>query len=51
MRALLIALQFLTILPVRLQGEFSEQEMGRSLLFYPVVGLLIGIVLSLFGWC
>ncbi|MDX1750632.1 MAG: adenosylcobinamide-GDP ribazoletransferase [Methylophaga sp.] len=50
MRALLIALQFLTILPVRLQGEFSEQDIGRSLLFYPVVGLLIGIVLSLFAW-
>lgn len=50
MRALLIALQFLTILPVRLQGEFSEQDIGRSLLFYPVVGLLIGIVLSLLAW-
>lgn len=50
MRALLIALQFLTILPVRLQGEFTEQDIGRSLLFYPVVGLLIGIVLSLLGW-
>ena len=50
MRALLIALQFLTILPVKLQGEFSEQDIGRSLLFYPVVGLLIGIVLSLFAW-
>lgn len=50
MRALLIALQFLTILPVRLQGEFSEQDIGRSLLFYPVVGLLIGIVISLLAW-
>jgi len=50
MRALLIALQFLTILPVRLQGEFSAQDIGRSLLFYPVVGLLIGIVISLLGW-
>ena len=50
MRALLIALQFLTILPVRLQGEFTAQDIGRSLLFYPVVGLLIGIVLSLLGW-
>lgn len=47
MRPLLIVLQFLTILPVRLQGEFSEQDIGRSLLFYPVVGLLIGIVISL----
>lgn len=50
MRALLIALQFLTILPVRLQDEFSEQDIGRSLLFYPVVGLLIGFVLSLLAW-
>lgn len=50
MRALLIALQFLTILPVRLQGEFAAQDIGRSLLFYPVVGLLIGIVLSLLAW-
>ncbi|HBX61333.1 MAG TPA: adenosylcobinamide-GDP ribazoletransferase, partial [Methylophaga sp.] len=28
MRALLIALQFLTILPVRLQGEFTAQDIG-----------------------
>ncbi|AFI85051.1 adenosylcobinamide-GDP ribazoletransferase [Methylophaga nitratireducenticrescens] len=50
MRPFLIALQFLTILPVRLQGEFSKQDIGRSLLFYPMVGLLIGIVLSLLIW-
>lgn len=50
MRPLLIALQFLTILPARLQGDFSARDIGRSLLFYPVVGLLIGILLSLVGW-
>ncbi|MDO8827922.1 adenosylcobinamide-GDP ribazoletransferase [Methylophaga sp.] len=47
---LLIAIQFLTIVPVRLQDTFSEQDIGRSLLFYPVVGLLIGIVLSILAW-
>lgn len=46
---LLIAIQFLTILPVRFNSELAEQAIGRSLLFYPVVGLLIGLVLSLLG--
>jgi len=39
---LLIALQLLTRLPVGLPGPPSAQESGRSLLYYPVVGLLIG---------
>lgn len=44
---LLIALQFLTRLPVRLPGLPTEQENGRSLLWYPFVGLLIGGLLLL----
>ncbi|MEN0108439.1 MAG: adenosylcobinamide-GDP ribazoletransferase, partial [Pseudomonas sp.] len=42
---LLIAVQFLTSLPVRLPGMPSPQELGRSLLWYPLVGLLIGVLL------
>lgn len=42
-----IALQFLSSLPVRLPGMPAPQEMGRSLLFYPVVGLLFGLLLWL----
>lgn len=44
---LLIALQFLTRLPVRLPGLPTPQENGRSLLWYPFVGLLIGGLLLL----
>ncbi|MBB2495149.1 adenosylcobinamide-GDP ribazoletransferase [Aquipseudomonas ullengensis] len=40
--ALLIALQFLTRLPVRLPGMPQAADIGRSLLWYPLVGLLIG---------
>ncbi|HSC83481.1 MAG TPA: adenosylcobinamide-GDP ribazoletransferase, partial [Pseudomonas sp.] len=40
--ALLIALQFLTRLPVRLPGMPEPPAIGRSLLWYPLVGLLIG---------
>ncbi|WP_248919055.1 adenosylcobinamide-GDP ribazoletransferase [Pseudomonas entomophila] len=42
-----IALQFLSSLPVRLPGMPTPNEMGRSLLFYPVVGLLFGLLLWL----
>lgn len=40
-----IALQFLSSLPVRLPGMPSPEASGRSLLFYPAVGLLFGVFL------
>ena len=42
MRSLLFALQFLTIVPVRLDRPPQAGELGRSLLWYPAIGLLIG---------
>lgn len=45
MTPLLIALQFLTRIPVRLAGMPTPQQVGRSLLWYPLVGLLLGLLL------
>lgn len=42
-----IALQFLSSLPISLPGMPSPQALGRSLLFYPAVGLLFGVLLLL----
>nr|WP_314478117.1 adenosylcobinamide-GDP ribazoletransferase [uncultured Pseudomonas sp.] len=42
-----IALQFLSSLPVTLPGMPTPREVGRSLLYYPVVGLLFGLLLWL----
>ncbi|MCL6703302.1 adenosylcobinamide-GDP ribazoletransferase [Pseudomonas sp. T1.Ur] len=42
-----IALQFLSSLPVRLPGMPEPEQLGRSLLFYPMVGLVFGGVLWL----
>lgn len=39
---LLIALQFLTRIPVSLAERPTPEQVGRSLLCYPLVGLLIG---------
>lgn len=40
-----IALQFLSSLPVTLPGMPTAEQNGRSLLFYPLVGLLFGVLL------
>ncbi|MHC8399963.1 adenosylcobinamide-GDP ribazoletransferase [Pseudomonas sp. MDT1-17] len=45
-----IALQFLSSLPIRLPGMPTPQASGRSLLFYPLVGLLFGGILWAFNW-
>ena len=47
MKQLLIALQFLTILPVKIRSEIKKRDFGRSLLYFPIVGMLIGILLSI----
>lgn len=49
-RSLLIAVQFLTRIPVPLRHEVSAQDIGRSLVFYPLVGLLIGTLLVFLAW-
>lgn len=47
MNAFLVALHFLTRIPVSGALNYSEREVGRSALWYPFVGLLIGIFLVL----
>lgn len=49
MQSFLIALQFLTSLPVRLDRMPEPQAVGRSLLYYPLVGLLLGAMFWLVG--
>jgi len=46
LRYLLIALQFLTILPIKIKSEIQETDFGVSLLYFPLVGLLIGLILA-----
>ena len=48
-RSFLIAVRFLTRLPLPSSGAGTEHDVGRSLLFYPVVGLIIGVLLLAAG--
>jgi adenosylcobinamide-GDP ribazoletransferase len=45
MNSFLIALQFLTIIPVTYSFIASDKQLGDSSLFYPVIGLIIGGIL------
>jgi adenosylcobinamide-GDP ribazoletransferase len=45
MMPFLIAMQFLTVLPIELKTMPSREQNGQAMLFYPLVGLLIGVVL------
>ncbi len=42
MRSLIAAVSFLTVLPIGRNMYFSEQEMGRSQVWFPLVGLILG---------
>ena len=42
MKEFLVALQFLTRIPVRIPGSLSERQIGRSAIFFPFVGLVQG---------
>ncbi len=48
LNSFLIAIQFLTRLPVSSANFRGKSEVSKSLLYYPLVGLTIGLILSLF---
>ena len=45
MRLYLIALQFLTIIPLPFRVRCEENDLGRSMAFFPLVGLTLGALL------
>jgi adenosylcobinamide-GDP ribazoletransferase len=46
----LSALQFLTLFPWPARTERSADEIGRSAIFFPLTGLLLGLILVLANW-
>ncbi len=50
LKPLRIAVQFLTRIPVPSPGMVADKEIGRSLLWYPLVGALLGGVLVGLYW-
>ena len=50
MKYFLIALQFLTIIPLRKSIKIEEKDLSNSLIFFPIIGLIIGIFLILINY-
>lgn len=50
----LAAIQFLTVMPPVIRRQFTPEEMGRAVSYFPIVGFLIGVALvgveKLAGW-
>ena len=46
MKRFLIALQFLTVIPVKIKSKIEEKDLGASLMYFPAVGSLIGLLLA-----
>lgn len=44
------ALRFLTVLPVPLGREPGSERIGRSLVYFPLIGLLLGLLLAGLDW-
>lgn len=45
MKSFFLALQFLTVIPVRFK-KVSDKDIAKSMAYFPVFGLLLGLVLS-----
>jgi len=45
MKKMLLAIQFLTIIPVRVSGNVSEQDMADATVYFPVAGACQGLIM------
>jgi len=45
MNSFLIALQFITVIPVKKELNYSEKNIACSMLYYPLIGTFLGLVL------
>lgn len=50
MKPLLAALQFLTVIPFPKSFVIGEKDLEKSLPFFPIVGLLIGIIIAVIDY-
>jgi adenosylcobinamide-GDP ribazoletransferase len=46
----LTALRFLTVIPLPRRREIGPEEVGRSIAYFPLVGVIIGLLLVFLNW-
>ncbi|MEI7555389.1 adenosylcobinamide-GDP ribazoletransferase [Candidatus Chlorohelix sp.] len=50
MLSFLVAVQFLTTLPIPLRRQASSEDVGRAVRYFPIVGLWLGVMLASLNW-
>ena len=50
MRLFFVALQFLTRIHIVKQDSWTAEDFGRSTRFFPLVGLVQGVIYLIFAW-
>ena len=50
MKAFLIGLQFLTRIQVVKQTVWTEEDFGKSVRYFPLVGLVLGLLYGFLAW-
>ncbi|MCI6153303.1 adenosylcobinamide-GDP ribazoletransferase [Fusobacterium perfoetens] len=48
MRGLILLFKFMTRLPIPIEPKFDSEELGKSMKFFPVVGIVTGILMYIF---
>ncbi len=51
MKSFITALQFLTRIHLKNQMDLTAEDFGRSTKFFPLVGLILGLIYMLASWC
>ena len=46
----LATMKFLTIIPIRLPREMPPSRMSQTMVWFPVIGLILGVILALVDW-
>ena len=47
MKRFLVAIQFLTSIPLKVKGEITDRDLAGSMAYFPLVGLIVGAMLAL----
>jgi adenosylcobinamide-GDP ribazoletransferase len=50
MLQILLAFQFLTVFPIRISRTVRDEDLAKSMRYYPVVGAVIGILSAIVFW-
>ena len=50
MKGMRLLLKFMTRLPIGVEPKFDSDSIGKSMKFFPIVGMVIGLILFAFFW-